>query len=437
MSKMSLDINEKVSNLEKIGRKICSDLRNLQKERIILSREAKRLLREFEREETQRDHSKNKKDDNKPCSCAVWENDLKKEDKNETEESTKLITQDEESYKNFCNECCQHCVPRHDDNMICKCSTYRYDKFDEPFYCDHPIRNIDYSCIGDNVMIKEDANGDNNLNDTNELIRYCETCAIDPSYLYNLCMFCENDNMNDTHVLSTNHKVDVNESKKVGMKESIERQRGGGGKSDSESTIDKLSDLSICTTCECDLCVLRNKYGEKPPCLKKSDEIDCFSDIDNEDNLSLNQAYLELPEISQYCKIDKLREVLEKLKNRNHTLRKLLKSQECLMKNAKCTNCSLLLKQYDDIDCEKESQNDGDNSKEVTNDLVAMVKILQSKCRIKDGMIVALADELKGFDKSERIQRVLQKLADIDPDCQIIDFDRSTLWKYLALIIPL
>lgn len=102
------------------------------------------------------------------------------------------------------------------------------------------------------------------------------------------------------------------------------------------------------------------------------------------------------------------------------------------MKNAKCTYCSLLLKQYDDTDCEKESQNSRDNSKEVTNDLVAMVKILQSKCRIKDGMIVALADELKGFDKSERIQSVLQKLADIDPDCQIIDFDRSTLWKYLV-----
>lgn len=57
---MNLDINKKVLNLEKIGRKICSDLRNLQKERIILSREAKCLLREFERQETQRDHSKNK-----------------------------------------------------------------------------------------------------------------------------------------------------------------------------------------------------------------------------------------------------------------------------------------------------------------------------------------------------------------------------------------
>lgn len=104
--------------------------------------------------------------------------------------------------------------------------------------------------------------------------------------------------MNDTHVLSTNHKVDVNESKKAGVKE-IKRQRGGGGKSDGESIIEKLSNLSICT-CNCDLCALRNKYGEKSPCLKKSDENDCFSDIDTEDNLLLNQtAYLELPEISQ------------------------------------------------------------------------------------------------------------------------------------------
>ncbi|KAF7393635.1 hypothetical protein HZH68_010454 [Vespula germanica] len=430
MFNVSMETFSSVLNLEKIGRKICSDLRNLQKERIILFREAKCLLREFERQETQRDHSKNKKDDNKACSCAVWENDLKIEDENETEESTKLITQDDESYKNFCDECCQHCVPRHDDNIIYKCSSYRYDKFDEPFYCNHPVRNIDYSGIGDNVTIKDDANGDNNLNNANELIRYCETCAINPSYLYDLCLFCENDNMNDTHVLSTNHKVDVNESKKAGMKE-IKRQRGGGGKSDSESIIEKLSNLSICT-CDCDLCALRNKYGEKSPCLKKSDENDCFSDIDTEDNLLLNQAaYLELPEISQYCKIDKLREALEKLKNRNHTLRKLLKSQECLMKNAKCTHCSLLLKQYDDMDCEKESQTHRDNGKKVTNDLIAMVKILQSKCRIKDGMIVALADELKGFDKSERIQRVLQKLTEIDLDCQIIDFDRTTLWKYL------
>ncbi|XP_047355514.1 uncharacterized protein LOC124951319 isoform X2 [Vespa velutina] len=294
MSKMNLDydINKKVLNLESLGRKICSDLRNLQKERIILSREAKSLLREFEREETQRDHNKNKKDNNKPCSCAIWENDIRKEDKNEAEGPTKLITQDEIFYKNFCNECCQHCVPRHDSNMILQ--NYRYD---EPFYCDHALKNIDYFCIGDNVMIKDDANGDNNFNDTDELDKYNETRTINPSYFYDLCVFCDDDNMEDTHVLSTNHKI--SESKKTDMKELIERQRGGGENSNSESTIDKLSSQSICT-CECDLCTLRNKYGERPPCSKESNEIDRSFDIDNEDNVSINQATcLELPEISQ------------------------------------------------------------------------------------------------------------------------------------------
>lgn len=62
---LDYDINEKVSNLESLGRRICSDLRNLQRERIILSREAKCLLSELEREETQRDHSKK----NKVISC--------------------------------------------------------------------------------------------------------------------------------------------------------------------------------------------------------------------------------------------------------------------------------------------------------------------------------------------------------------------------------
>lgn len=57
---LDYDINEKVSNLECLGRKICSDLRNFQRERIILSREAKCLLLELEREKAQRDNIKNK-----------------------------------------------------------------------------------------------------------------------------------------------------------------------------------------------------------------------------------------------------------------------------------------------------------------------------------------------------------------------------------------
>lgn len=128
-----------------------------------------------------------------------------------------------------------------------------------------------------------------------------------------------------------------------------------------------------------------------------------------------------------------MREALERLKNRNHTLRKLLKNQECLLNNAKCKHCSRLLERYDDIDLLKDSEDSRENDKKITNDLVAAIKILQSKCRIKDGMIVALADELTGADKSDRIRRILRRLADdVNPDCQIIDFDRSTLWKYLV-----
>lgn len=103
------------------------------------------------------------------------------------------------------------------------------------------------------------------------------------------------------------------------------------------------------------------------------------------------------------------------------------------MNNAKCKHCSRLLERYDDIDLVKDSEDSRDNGKKITNDLVATIKILQSKCRIKDGMIVALADELTGSNKSDRIRRILRRLADdVNPDCQIIDFDRSTLWKYLV-----
>ncbi|XP_043492447.1 uncharacterized protein LOC122517895 [Polistes fuscatus] len=301
---LDYDIKERVSKLGSMGRKICSDLRNLQKERIILSREAKCLLRKFEKEEPQKDRNKTTISAGKPCSCAVWESDLRKDDENNTDESTKsLIMQNEEfcTCTNFYNECCQHNVSGHDSNMVCKYSTSRCNKYEEPFYSDHFIKNIYNSYIDDNVTIEDEVDDDNNLNNVDELIKYCESPRmINSSHLCNLCVFCEDDDTKDTDALSTDQKFHFNMPTKTNTRELIERERGGGGKSDAESiTIENLSNQSICT-CECNLCVLRNKHGNRPPCYKRHEEIYSFFDIDQEDDLLLNgTTCLELPEISQ------------------------------------------------------------------------------------------------------------------------------------------
>lgn len=160
------------------------------------------------------------------------------------------------------------------------------------------MKNIDHPSIGDNLAINDD-----DLNDYDESNGYCETPTIDPSYFYGSCVFCENDSAEGGRPLSSDQKFDVDVSKEFGIEESIERERGGGGRSDSGSTIEKkLSSPSTCN-CECDLCALRNKYGERPPCRKdgdRIDRIDRYDDIDDEDDPSLDRATCsELSEISQ------------------------------------------------------------------------------------------------------------------------------------------
>ena len=63
--------------------------------------------------------------------------------------------------------------------------------------------------------------------------------------------------------------------------------------------------------------------------------------------------------------------------------------------------------------------------------LVTTVKLLQSKCRIKDGMIATLAEALRKNGTPEQTERILKNLE--NPERQVDDFDRSELWKCLGL----
>ncbi|KAI4493124.1 hypothetical protein M0802_009674 [Mischocyttarus mexicanus] len=292
---LDYDVRERVSNLANAGKKICSELRNFQKERIILSREAKCLLNKFEKEEIQRDCNKTKKSESKPCSCGVWENDLIKKDDEKEVEGSSSIVEDEEICicRNFSNECC-HNLGRN-RNTICKYSTSRCNKYDvESFNLDNLIKNNNNCYIDDNFAIEEnDLNDDNNSYDLDELIKYCES-----SSMINLCDLCVNCEKNDTkdtenELSSINSKFHYNKLMKNYSRKLIERERGGAGKSDSKSTtMNNLSDRFICN-CDCDLCELRNKLGKKPPCYENN-----YIDLD--DDLLLNDAtFLEIPEMNQ------------------------------------------------------------------------------------------------------------------------------------------
>ncbi|KAK2588888.1 hypothetical protein KPH14_001750 [Odynerus spinipes] len=426
------DLKKKVSHLENIGRKVCLDLRNYQKERIILSREAKCLLREIEKGQSRRRYGKKKHYSKSACTCAIWENSLKTDGR--SDENEEDLTSD-----NGCG-CCHNSDQENyckDSFEICKCSSSKYNTLSEPFENTQPVTIVndndddddldddsddDSDCINNN-----DVNQDN-IDDTHHELRSNETCTTNPVPLCKMCLFCKANNIH--------HKFNVNNKSDTG--DWIERQRGGGEKTDSESTNDNTPNLSNCI-CNCDICALRNKHGGRPPCcVQENEQLDHTIDDDYDENLQSSQTVLsEISEIHQYCKITKLREALEKLKNRNHTLRKLLKQRECalpnsMMQQATCNFCSIPGNNCDNNNNVNDCINHRVECKETTRDLVAILKILQSKCRIKDGMIVILADELKDCATNERLKRILDKLTEANIDCGIVDFDRSTLWKYLV-----
>ncbi|XP_066581847.1 uncharacterized protein [Prorops nasuta] len=134
------------------------------------------------------------------------------------------------------------------------------------------------------------------------------------------------------------------------------------------------------------------------------------------------------PEICELCKEDKLRERLEHLKNQNHALRKIL--QECT-----CTNDEIDKHQQESSSTRSvgiyKTETDILAWKENTSELISAVKLLQSKCRTKDGMIAALANELKETASEEETLKILKNLADPEIRKRAVDFDRVTLWKYL------
>lgn len=119
---------------------------------------------------------------------------------------------------------------------------------------------------------------------------------------------------------------------------------------------------------------------------------------------------------------------MENLKNRNHLLRNVLKSCGCLSP-AEDSSLSASPGDKEARGCPG-SQN---HIKQTPSGLMCTVRLLQSKCRTKDGMIVALADELKKGATPEQTSRILEALADPTHLCHsgVSDFDRSELWNYL------
>lgn len=121
-------------------------------------------------------------------------------------------------------------------------------------------------------------------------------------------------------------------------------------------------------------------------------------------------------------KIEKLQEGLEQLKNRHYSLAEYLKQCNGLHEE----DLTLQLK------TRESPQALHVGMLHTTSSLVSTIRRLQSKCRTKDGMIVALADELKTVP-GRRPDRILESLADPGACCRATDFDRCELWNYLKV----
>lgn len=125
--------------------------------------------------------------------------------------------------------------------------------------------------------------------------------------------------------------------------------------------------------------------------------------------------------------MEKLREGLENLKNRNHVLRTILRNCSCLSQTEDQSLAPSPKEKTEICGC----IGTGGNIKQTASGLMSTVRLLQSKCRTKDGMIVALADELKRAATPEQTSRILECLADPSLSRGVNDFDRSELWNYL------
>ncbi|XP_048515248.1 uncharacterized protein LOC105686131 isoform X2 [Athalia rosae] len=169
--------------------------------------------------------------------------------------------------------------------------------------------------------------------------------------------------------------------------------------------------------CVCTTCGTATENGGRDPEAADDGDLDNVPDVAECSCPDLSEVP---PEIRKVCRIERLREGVEGLKNRNHFLRELLKSRGC--------SPSLV----DDSRLSSESRDEGVRVQGTASGLLCTVALLQSKCRTKDDMILALADELRKDATPERTERILERLAWPSPAARgVSDFDRSELWNYL------
>ncbi|XP_024946514.1 uncharacterized protein LOC107273397 isoform X2 [Cephus cinctus] len=411
--KRSCDVKEKISQLEAYGRKLCLNLKSLQKNRAELTQEAAVLSKKLKvtKQDTEVDSpiesggikASNNSSSACPCgepvkcnsciicSCSEWERDLIGGGDEESEEyGDKLAPLKEEKVSLPADRCRCGCYETSSESE-CECGCCENTLGGS---CDCEDSESDQTTITTTTIPStvENAIRSDNQNRNKD----CCLCNADQpcNKKCEICQ-CETDPRGIEMM-----KKEENCAMCSNAPQNIQLPC-----SDPDCNYDTINNISKCSIC-------RSTVNATKDLLKAMQKI---TSSDSEVPAPIN-----VTPGRQKVKQEKLLEGLENLKNHNETLKNLLKDCGCSSNNytednvCPCTSLRPPLKK-------------------TTSGLIETVKLLHNKCRTKDGIILALADELKRNTTEAQSDRILKSLTDPDLCCKAKDFDRLELWKYLEL----